>query len=418
MTPRETEAWLRVSFAGLPAGRCRAALDHWGGPEALMAAARSQDPSLAQTPGCTAKAVERLYEAATRDLRQPLEALEAHGIRILTPGDGEYPPALAAIPDPPPYLFIRGRITPADEVAIAMVGTRQITEYGRGLAHRLAADFGRRGVTVISGLARGIDTAAHRGALDGGGRTIAVTACGLDIVYPSDNRDLMVEIENNGAVVSEWAPTSHPESWHFPARNRIISGLAAGVIVVEAGIKSGALITADYALEQGREVFAVPGNVHREQSKGPHNLIKQGAVLVESVDDIVTSLNARSLPFHVADAPAAKPREKAAGRPGPRAKMESVQLALEPGTDNSRPESAPGSVSPATGLGKSVTQRPDFSPQENRLWLALDVEPRHLDDVAADSGLNLAEANATLVLMELKGAAKRLPGNLFVRVVG
>lgn len=383
-----------------------------------MEAARRQDAALAATPGLTAKAVERLHEAATRDLSKPLTALETHNIRVLTPADGEYPPALAAIPDPPPYLFIRGRITAEDEVAIAMVGTRQITEYGRGLTHRLAADFARRGVTVVSGLARGIDTAAHRGAIDGGGRTIAVTACGLDIVYPSDNRDLMLEIEDHGAVVSEWPPTAHPESWHFPARNRIISGLAAGVIVVEAGIKSGALITADYALEQGREVFAVPGNVHREQSKGPHNLIKQGATLVESVDDIVTSLNARSLPFHVTDAPVEKAAGKAPGRAKPRSKTEPVQLALEPETDHSRPESAPRNAAPTTAFGKSVTQRPDFTPQENRLWLAMDVEPRHLDDLAADSGLNLAEANATLVLMELKGAAKRLPGNLFVRVTG
>jgi DNA processing protein len=332
--------------------------------------------------------VERLREAAKRDLDPQLEALRTHGIRIIVPTDSEYPPALKAIPDPPPYLFVRGHLTAEDELAVAIVGTRQVTDYGRGLAHKFAADFARRGVTVVSGLARGIDTAAHRGALDGGGRTIAVTACGLDIVYPSDNRDLMIEIENHGAVVSEWPPTTNPESWHFPARNRIISGLSAGVVVVEAGEKSGALITANYALEHGREVFAIPGSVYRAQSKGPHSLIKQGGALVESVDDVILALNSRSLPFE----PVA---ELAAVEPPPAQSRPKVSQASLPNL----PPAAPTALSPA----------------ESRVWFALDVEPRHLDDLAAESGLNPAEANAALVMMELKGAARRLPGNLFAR---
>ena len=180
----------------------------------------------------------------------------------------DYPAALAGLPDPPPYLFVRGTIEERDRAAVAIVGTRHATEYGKGIAAKLASDLAQRGVTVVSGLARGVDTQAHKGAVDAGGRTFAVCGCGLDVAYPSENRTLMEQIENAGACVSEFAPTVHPESWHFPARNRIISGLSVGVVVVEAAERSGALITADFALEQGREVFAVPGNIHKAQSKG------------------------------------------------------------------------------------------------------------------------------------------------------
>ncbi len=399
MTSRDTQAWLRLAFAGIPPGRCRLALDHWGGPEALLQAAQAGHPGLSNTPGLTERSVERLREAANRDVGRPTEALEAFGIRILTTEDAEYPAALKVIPDPPAYLFIRGQILPADDIAVAIVGTRQVTEYGKGLAHKFAADLARRGVTVVSGLARGIDTAAHRGALDGGGRTIAVTACGLDIVYPSDNRELMLEIEQRGAVISEWAPTTNPEAWHFPARNRIIAGLSAGVLVVEAAEKSGALITADFALEQGREVFAIPGNVHKAQSKGPHNLIKAGgAALVDCVDDIIAALNSRSLPFDRADGGAASPVKSNQKSGGKRVLAAQLPLAVD--------------VEPGP-----TTPRPDFSPAENRLWLILDVEPRHIDDIAAEAGFTPAEANAGLVVLELKGGARRLPGNLFARVV-
>jgi len=396
MTPNETEAWLRMAFAGLPAGRCRSALVHWNGPEALLQAARDGHSGLATTPGLTDRAIERLREAATRDLARQWEAMATHAIRIVSLESPDYPAPLKAIPDPPPYLFVRGTIVAEDEVAIAIVGTRKITEYGKGVAHKLAADFGQRGVTVVSGLARGIDTAAHRGALDAGGRTIAVTACGLDIVYPSDNRELMAQIEASGTVVSEWPPTVHPESWHFPARNRIISGLAAGVVVVEAAEKSGALITADFALEQGREVFAVPGNIHKVQSRGPHNLIKLGASLVESADDIMSVLNMRSLPFEPS-LPLELPEEKVAGtKKAPIRAGKSLPGKPEPGLDG---------------------PRPDFSPAENRIWLVLDVEPRHIDDIAAEAGFSAAETNAALVMLELKGSSRRLPGNLFARTV-
>ncbi|HEX8833120.1 MAG TPA: DNA-processing protein DprA, partial [Abditibacteriaceae bacterium] len=377
------EAWLRLAFVGLPAERCNAALERFGTPRDLLdAAVAGHDAELLSTRGITPTTVERLREAAARDLTRAYAAMETHGIRMLLTEDDDYPVALRGIPSPPPYLFIRGDVQERDEVAVAIVGTRGATEYGRGVAEKLAIELAARGVTVVSGLARGIDTAAHRGALDAGGRTFAVCGCGLDIVYPSDNKKLMVDVQNGGAAFSEFAPTVHPESWHFPARNRIISGLSAGVIVVEAGERSGALITADFAMEQGRDVFAVPGNIHRVQSRGTHALIKQGATLVESADDVIGALNNRALPFE-RSAPAAKStteKRKSAGR-----------------TFGATPQRALPSL-----------PRADLSPTENRVYLALEVEARHVDDIATAAQMGAAEANSTLVLLELKGIARRL----------
>ena len=263
----------------------------------MKAAHDGQESALLATKGLTPVSVERLREAAAKDISPALRAMEQYSIRLLRPEDEEYPEALRSMPDPPPYLFARGTILPEDRVAVAIVGTRHATEYGRGVAKTLGHDLARRGVTVVSGLARGVDTMAHRGALEGGGRTFAVCGCGLDVIYPSENKGLLEEITKNGAALSEFAPTVHPEPWHFPARNRIISGLSAGTVVVEAGDRSGALITSDFAMDQGRDVFAVPGNIHKIQSRGAHALIKQGATLVESADDIINALNNRALPF-------------------------------------------------------------------------------------------------------------------------
>lgn len=379
MSSDDLRFWLRLAFVALPAGRCAQVLEAFQTPQKIFEAAQNNDLQLLEI--VTASALERLRAHAERDVEKSLEAMETHAIRLLLLGDADYPAPLAAIPEPPPYLFIRGELKAEDELAVAIVGTRNVTEYGRGLAHKISADLAQRGVTIVSGLARGVDTAAHRGALDGGGRTLAVTACGLDIVYPSDNKDLMTEIAQNGAVLSEWPPTVPPESWRFPARNRIISGLAQGVVVVEAAEKSGALITARMANEEhGREVFAIPGNVHKSQSKGPHALIRDGATLIESADDIIAALNMRVITYEPKLAPE-KPKEKPKEPPKP---------------------SAP---------------KADLEPNEQRVWLLLDVEPRHIDDVAADAQMSASEINAAMVMLELKGVARRLPGNLFARIV-
>jgi len=383
------ESWLRLAFVGLPAGRCATALRRWSTPSALLSAAKAgRDDELLSTKGITPVTIERLKDAANRNLEKALAAMEEHSIRLLLLEDEEYPLALRSIPDPPLYLFVRGHLQERDEVAVAIVGTRHATEYGRGLAHSFGRDLARRAVTVVSGLARGIDTAAHRGALEGGGRTFAVCGCGLDVVYPSENKKLMEDIACNGAAFSEFAPTVHPEPWHFPARNRIISGLSAGTIVVEAAERSGALITSDFALEQGREVFAVPGNVHKGQSKGCHGLIKQGATLVENVDDVIQALNNQALPFA--------------------------------GDDNSRRDKQQQSSNldaPEGGSTPSLKAvvRDDLTPGENRVYLTLEVEPRHIDDIALAAQMGAGEVNATLVMLEIKGAARRLPGNSFAR---
>lgn len=369
---KDFEIWLRLAYVGFPAGRLTRVLERWKTPEALFdAARRGKDGALLETSGITKQSIERLREASDRDLTKALEAMDRYEIRMLFLDDDSYPAQLKQISDPPLYLFARGELKATDIKSVAIVGTRNVTDYGSGIAEKFASELAARGFTIVSGLARGIDTFAHRGALRGKGRTLAICGCGLDVVYPSENKQLMADIIDNGACLSEYAPGDQPLNWHFPARNRIISGLSQAVVVVESGAKSGALITADFALEQGKEVFAVPGNVHRMQSRGPHSIIKQGAYLTESVDDILAVLENRALP-------------------------------LEDDVIESTFEAKP---------------RDDLSATENHLMLLLDVEPKFIDDLAAAAKMSAAEVNATLVMLEIKGAAKRLPGNTFARVV-
>lgn len=368
----DSDIWLRLAYVGFPAGRLAKILERWKTPELLFDAVRSgRDGALLETSGITKQSIERMREAAERNLAKTYEAMDRYEIQVLFLDDPAYPAQLKQVPDPPLYLFVRGELKPTDIKSVAIVGTRNITEYGSGIAEKLAADLAAHGFVVVSGLARGIDTFAHRGALRGKGRTLAICGCGLDVVYPSENKQLMADIIDNGACLSEYPPGVQPLNWHFPARNRIISGLSQAVVVVESGTKSGALITVDYALEQGKEIFAVPGNVHRMQSRGPHSIIKQGAYLAESVDDILAVLENRALPL-----------------------------------ENS-----------VIGSTFDVAPRDDLSATENRLMLLLDVEPKFIDDLAAAAQMSAAEVNATLVMLEIKGVAKRLPGNTFARVV-
>ena len=422
------ESWLRLSFAAMPTARAREALRAFSGPQALLDAALSDPKSLEMEHKLSRRAIEKLQQAARRDVSEPLAAMHKHAISIVP--EAHYPPLLTDIrDDTPAFLFARGAFAPADAHCIAIVGTRQVTEYGRGLAHRFALEFARAGWTVVSGLALGIDSAAHRGALDGGGRTIAVTGCGLDMVYPSENRDLMLEIENSGAVVSEWAPTTPPASWHFPARNRVIAGLSCALVVVEAKVKSGALISANFAVEHDRLVFAVPGNVHKPQSQGPHQLIQEGAVLAQTPEDVLEYLSSsfdspaqtRAAQFDLENGANDEAQNEGAGATRSVQSRVALQIAsidaAEPATAISRrvKQSKPAlSTPPPT---QPTGPRPDFSPTENRMWLALDVEPRHLDDITQDADLEPSAANAAMVMLEIKGAAKRLPGNLFVKVV-
>ena len=303
--------------------------------------------------------------------RQQAAAAARCGARLVLLGDPEYPASLRPIDLPPPFLLVRGEILREDGLAMAIVGSRRGTPYGLRMAERLGADLGGRGVTVVSGLARGVDTAAHRGALDAGGRTLAVLGSGVDVVYPPENRGLAAEVVKAGAVVSQFPMGTAPLPYHFPARNRVIAGLTLGTVVVEAAERSGALITARLAGELGREVYAVPGNVSSAGSQGTNGLIQDGAKLVQGWEDVVAEWPRewrgalRPLP---ARGPSGEPETGAAGEPGERA-----ILAL------------------------------------------LGDEPVAVDAVVERSRLSSGQVSAGLMALELRGLVRRIAGQRYVR---
>jgi DNA processing protein len=290
-------------------------------------------------------------------------------IRQIVRGDAEFPAHLREIPAPPDRLWVRGTLVDEDALAIAIVGSRRATPFGLELAERLAGDLAARGITVVSGLARGIDSAAHRGALEAGGRTIAVLGGGVDVVYPPENRRLAARIAERGAVLSQFAPGAPALGHHFPVRNRIIAGLALGVVVVEAAEQSGTLITAGHAGDLGREVMAVPGRAGAPTSRGTHRLIRDGAALVEGWEDVVALLPARW-----------------------RACVAAVPL-------------APAGDSPA----------PASTSNEDSLLALIGTEPVTMEELIERSGLAASRAAARLLALELAGRVRQLPGKRFVR---
>jgi len=266
----------------------RKLLECFGTPQAVLHATQRQ---LHNVPGVGAVLSARILEAAqSTDVDEVLEVCAKHAIRILLDDDTHYPTLLREIADPPGVLFAAGDLSESDQRSVAIVGTRHATPYGLRQSQRLATELVQAGFTVVSGLARGIDAAAHRGALAAGGRTIAVLGGGLLRLYPPEHAELAYEIQQHGAVLSEAHPLRPPSSGNFPQRNRVITGLSLGVVVIEAGARSGALISAHHALEQGREVFAVPGSIECPVARGCHQLLREGAKLVESIDDIVEEL--------------------------------------------------------------------------------------------------------------------------------
>jgi DNA processing protein len=297
-------------------------------------------------------------------------------------GAADYPVNLRGIPTPPLRLSVRGRILEEDALAVAIVGSRAATAYGLAVAERLAADLAARGVTVISGLARGIDTAAHRGALRAGGRTIAVLGSGIDVIYPPENRSLAARIASHGAVVSQFEAGTRPLAGHFPARNRVIAGLALGVVIVEAAEKSGSLITAGLAGELGREVMAVPGLVTSAQSVGAHRLIQDGAALVQGWEDVVSQLPLQW-------------RDRVRSLPGAGA-----------------PEaSRPHHLSHGQHAGRHVEDD-----SEDNLLRLIGEEPTDIDRIIERSGLTPGRASALLVTLEVEGRIRQLEGKRFVHV--
>lgn len=280
--------WIQLTMAvGVGPLLCRQLVEHFGSPAKVLEAAPAQ---LRELPGLGPKLSRAIARVQRDDAEAELTRCRHHGFRILTPADGRYPKLLHHLFDPPTILYEWGSLLPEDELAVAIVGTRHATQYGLRQARRIAAALARAGVTIVSGLARGIDTAAHQAALEAGGRTIAVLGGGLLQLYPAENETLAKEIAQCGAVISELPTLTRPHRGTFPRRNRIVTGLCHGVVVVEAGERSGALISARLSAEQGRDVFALPGPVDQRTSLGCHQLIRDGAKLVMNAEDVLEEL--------------------------------------------------------------------------------------------------------------------------------
>ena len=337
-------------------------LDRFKTPEAVF---RAPLKELLRNEGLGERVAGEIQKGPSEKVvKRELSRLEKTGGKFVTLKDDDYPKRLKDIYDPPALLYLRGELRRKDELAVAVVGSRKTSAYGREVTERIGRDLARHGVTVVSGMARGIDSVAHQGALQGGGRTIAVLGCGVDMIYPSENRNLFHQIIEQGAVLSEFPMGSPPEAGHFPRRNRIISGLSIGVVIVQASAESGSLITAGYALEQGREIFAVPGNIGAEGSRGTNRLIKEGAKLVESSEDILEEV---------------LPQWRREG------------------------EMAQKGEDPVLTLTEA----------EKCLYGLLEETPLHIDALIRESQLDPGNVSSLLLNLELKGLISQWPGKCF-----
>jgi len=357
MPKSDTKYW--VGFSLIPGvGRARFAKleSYFSTIELAWQASQSQ----LRAAGLEARVVQEIVDWRPRiSLEAEMERLDRYGVAALTWKDTGYPARLKEIYDCPPLLYVRGQLLPQDEWCLAVVGTRKPTLYGRQATQELASELARRGVTIVSGLARGVDAEAHRAALEVGGRTLAIFACGLDIVYPSEHARLAQEIMNHGALISDYPLGTRPKAEHFPRRNRIMSGLSLGTLVIEAGETSGALITARLALEQNREVFAVPGSILSPASLGTNRLIQDGAKLVRSYTDVLEELNLTA-----------------------RVQPQPEQLEMK--------EPLPVDDTEAVLLKK------------------LSAQPTHIDEVCRESGLPISVVSSTMALLEIKGLVRQV----------
>lgn len=365
-------SWLTLQAVEGVGDRTLLKLIHaFGAPDAVLGA--SVDDLIGA--GCSSELAEFVRRGPELSMRRQIDRqvkmVERLKIQTISLFDRSYPARLKTIPDPPPLLYVSGSLTQKDEVAVAIVGGRRATPSGRLITEEIAKDLAGYGVTIVSGLARGIDAAAHRGALTGKGRTVAVLGCGIDRTYPSEHHTLRGSIESHGAVISELPIGAAPHSHHFPRRNRIISGLSLGVLVGEAATDSGSLITAKLALEQGRDVFAVPGSVKEEACRGSNRLIKEGAKLIEGAQDILDEI-----------LPQIDARQR-------------VTLHLDRAV-----------MDVPMPLGK----------QETVVYDALSYEARSIDAVIECTGLSAAEVSAVLLSLELNGRIRQLPGQQYIRL--
>jgi DNA processing protein len=370
-----------------------ALLARFGSATKALSASASELREIPHIGDTLAQALSQAFRSV--NTASELELLQKHGVRPVPLGFPGYPQPLSRVPGPPPLLYFRGEWKSDDANGVGIVGSRSCTNYGLKTALQLARGLARAGFTVISGLARGIDAAAHRGALEGGGRTIAVMAGGLSKIYPSEHKELADEIAaNRGCVMAETSMQMDPQPGMFPARNRIISGLSRAIIVVEANARSGALITAQHAAEQGREVYAVPGPVDSPSSAGCLELIRNGARLVRSADDVIEDLQG------LVSSGAGEVRTKEPDR-----KLES--------RDRKQEKDLSGKESAAT-TQHAASPAPDLTPVEQRVFDAL-ASRRHADELARELSLSVGELSRTLMLLELKKLVRRLPGNNYER---
>jgi DNA processing protein len=386
ITQEETLHWLALRLIpGLGSRTTGQLVERFRTPQAIFRAPRSEleaagvSPGVAQTiaSGCT-------FDDAVGQQEKMLE----HGVTLVALPDPRYPPNLREIFDPPVVLFTRGRIELLGSVMLGVVGTRRPTPYGTAVAERLTADLARAGLTIVSGMARGIDTSAHRGALSVGGDTVAVLGCGVDLVYPSENRKLAAELEQKGLIVSEFPMGAPAYPQNFPIRNRIISGMSAGVLVVEGAQYSGSAITARLALDQGRELYAVPGNVTSKMSWGPNLLIKQGAKLVQEWNDVVAELPHRE-----------RQRLIEAGRD------RIFGEADDAATANGGPEQRLLPLGPSAEIGRKLLALLKLDSNTHIDWLLGQTED-----------CSPSELIAALFELEMLGLIRQLPGRNFVKV--
>lgn len=371
------EPVLRLAIVeGIGPARLSALMARFGSAERVLAA---RPEELAAIPGIGRELVRRLRAAATAEglerARAAMALLRKAGAVTLSPADAAYPDAFRTLPDPPYLLFALGNLELIGSPGIGIVGTRDASEYGFRATRMLAGGLAHAGIAIVSGMARGIDTAAHAAALEAGGPTIGVLGHGIDITYPPESGRLFGKVREKGLLITEFAPGEQPNAGNFPRRNRLIAALSLGVLVVEMGLKSGAQHTVTYALEQGKEVFAVPGPITSERSEGTNQLLKDGARLVTRAADILEEL-----------------RGVGHGLAGP------DQLSLD-----------------VAGSGVAPPPPPDLSPAEAAVYAALTPEPRHVDDVAAASELAPSSVLAALLGLELRELAESLPGKQYRR---
>jgi DNA processing protein len=361
------EPWFHLkSVPGIGNHLFKRLLDRFGSPQAALAAPSGE---LLAVEGVTRRVVQAMRShGLPPGAAAEIDAARRRGYRIVTLNDGDYPPLLREIPDPPPFLYVSGRLANADR-CIAVVGSRNATAYGITAARQLSAELAQLKFTVVSGMALGIDTAAHEGALGVRGMTVAVLGSGLNQIYPPENRHLAERIAASGAVISEFALDNGPDAHHFPIRNRIISGMCCGTVVVEATRQSGSLITARLAAEQNREVFAVPGSVQSFKSMGTHTLIKQGAKLVENAQDVVCELG-QFLGGH-------------------------------------------STAADSRGGASRIEARCGLTPDESQVFRALGPYPLHIDELVRRLAIDAGRLSGILLNLELKGAVQQLPGKLF-----